>query len=165
MIISATIISTLGSFYAARPCAQLAYIYGNSSSPTTDFYPGCEAYFDGSNPTQEAVVQANMNGEDPNQIGVALGMSFGMACWLALAIHAIGVEVYLQLTPRETERLRKVSYQRQLEAGMKNPGSAGLVVQKFGDAEPWVYREEGMELKGTKRSGDEDERRSSDIML
>jgi hypothetical protein len=44
----------------------------------------------------------------------------------------------LNLTPREAERLRNVSYQRQLEAGMKNPGSAGLTVDRFGDSEPWV---------------------------
>lgn len=33
----------------------------------------------------------------------------------------------LHLTPKESERLRRVSYQRQLEAGFKNPGHAGLV--------------------------------------
>jgi hypothetical protein len=44
----------------------------------------------------------------------------------------------LHLTPREAERLRKVSYQRQLEAGMKNPGSAGLTADKLGDSEAWV---------------------------
>jgi hypothetical protein len=44
----------------------------------------------------------------------------------------------LHLTPKEAERLRKVSYQRQLEAGMKNPGSAGLTADKLGDSEAWV---------------------------
>ena len=44
----------------------------------------------------------------------------------------------LHLTPREAERLRNVSYQRQVEAGMKNPGNAGLTVQKLGDAQPWA---------------------------
>ena len=33
----------------------------------------------------------------------------------------------LHLTPKESERLRQVSYQRQLEAGFRNPGHAGLV--------------------------------------
>lgn len=42
------------------------------------------------------------------------------------------------LTPAEHERLRNVSYQRQLEAGMKNPGRAGLTVDRFGDAEKWI---------------------------
>ena len=35
----------------------------------------------------------------------------------------------LHLTPKESERLRQVSYQRQLEAGFKNPGHAGLVAR------------------------------------
>lgn len=139
MIISATIISRMGTYYTSRPCAQLAYIYSNSREPTLTFYPGCASYFNGSNPTAEVVIQANMSGADANQIGVALGMSFGMAAWLALAFHAVGVEVYLQLTPKESERLRRVSYQRQVERGFRNPGSAGLVVQRLGDAEPWVY--------------------------
>ena len=49
----------------------------------------------------------------------------------------------LKLTPRETERLRQVSYERQLEAGMKNPGSAGFTAERFGDANPWISRETG----------------------
>ena len=46
----------------------------------------------------------------------------------------------LHLTPRETERLRQVSYERQVKAGFKRPGRAGLTVDRFGDAEPWVPR-------------------------
>ena len=63
-----------------------------------------------------------------------------MAGFLALIVHAVGVELYLRLTPRESERLRMVSYERQLERGMKNPGSARLVVERFGDADVWVPR-------------------------
>jgi hypothetical protein len=47
----------------------------------------------------------------------------------------------LRLTPRETQRLRQVSYEKQLEAGMKNPGSAGLTAERFGDADPWISKE------------------------
>jgi hypothetical protein len=35
----------------------------------------------------------------------------------------------LHLTPRESERLRQVSYERQVEAGFKNPGHAGFVAR------------------------------------
>lgn len=35
----------------------------------------------------------------------------------------------LHLTPRESERLRQVSYERQVEAGFKNAGHAGLVAR------------------------------------
>lgn len=64
-------------------------------------------------------------------------MSFGMAMWLATFMHLVGVEVYLALTPRESNRLRQVSYERQMERGFKNPGSAGLTSDRWGDAEAW----------------------------
>ncbi|KLJ09225.1 hypothetical protein EMPG_15346 [Blastomyces silverae] len=75
---------------------------------------------------------------EPAQIGANINLSFGLALWLALFLHIVGVEIYLQLTPRESQRLRMVSYERQKQAGYANPGNAGLVVQKFGDAEPWA---------------------------
>ncbi|KAG8709450.1 hypothetical protein FRC11_005557 [Ceratobasidium sp. 423] len=43
------------------------------------------------------------------------------------------VEIYIRLTPGETARLRKVSYQKQLERSMKYPGSMGTVGDKLGD--------------------------------
>ena len=45
----------------------------------------------------------------------------------------------MRLTPREAERLRAVSYTRQLEAGMHNPGSAGLTADRLGDADKRVF--------------------------
>lgn len=50
--------------------------------------------------------------------------------------------VQLHLTPAESARLRQVSYERQLARKFKNPGNAGLTVQRFGDAEPWVPKHE-----------------------
>lgn len=93
-----------------------------------------------------AAVNANFGGSTAELMS-AMNVSFGMAGWLATGLHAIGVEVYvsfyddhlscvhllmkkqLHLTPKESERLRQVSYQRQLEAGFKNPGHAGLVAR------------------------------------
>lgn len=71
----------------------------------------------------------------------AFTSSFGSASWIAVVLHLLLAELYLHLTPAEAERLRRVSYQRQLEAGMKNPGNAGLTVQRVGDAEPWTPKE------------------------
>ena len=55
---------------------------------------------------------------------------------MALFLHTVGVEIYLKLTPRESECLRRISYEEQLEAGFKNPGSAGLTIDRLGDADP-----------------------------
>lgn len=90
MIIATAIISSAGDYYTVRPCVQLAYI----SEGLAKSYPECTAYFDGSNPGQVAIVHADLNGRPP-EIGAALGISFGMVIWLSLAIHAIGVEVYV----------------------------------------------------------------------
>ena len=38
------------------------------------------------------LVNANLNGQ-PEQIDAALGLSFGAALWLALALHAVGIEL------------------------------------------------------------------------
>jgi hypothetical protein len=43
----------------------------------------------------------------------------------------------LNLTTTEGERLRNVSYQKQLEAGLQHPGSAGLTADRIGDVPKW----------------------------
>jgi hypothetical protein len=40
----------------------------------------------------------------------------------------------LALTKDESERLRRISYTLQQKAGFKNPGSAGLTADRFGDS-------------------------------
>jgi hypothetical protein len=115
-------------------------MYGGATPPVYELYPAC-------NPNNTAfanngyvVVKSNFNSGDPAEIAASLSMGFAKAGWIALTLHAVGVEIYLGLTPREGQRLREVIYQRQMERGIKNPGSAGLVAEKLGDAEPWVMR-------------------------
>jgi len=134
MIISATIITMLDSYYTTMSCNEITFMYG-SSNPVKKIYPQC------SNPNSTVddlvVVHAKLGSGRPEQISASLGMSFGMAMWLAIVMHLVGVEVYLALTPRESNRLRQVSYERQMERGFKNPGSAGLTSDQWGDAEAW----------------------------
>lgn len=137
LIIATQIISSIGSYYIVWPCAKIAYTVG-SEQDTLKQYPACAAYFNGDAPSQQAVVHANFSSGRAEEIGAALNLCFGMALWVALAMHAVGVEVYLHLTPKEAERLRNVSYQRQLEAGMSKAGSAGMTADRLGDSEAWV---------------------------
>ncbi|KAH6616850.1 hypothetical protein C7974DRAFT_442698 [Boeremia exigua] len=135
MIIAAIVISGKGR-YVVWSCANLAY----TISPDMDLvaaYPACASFADGSNLEAVSAVLADMDGESGANAGAALDLNFGMALWLATSLHALGVEIYLHLTPREAERLRKISYVRQLEAGMNHPGSAGLTADRLGDAEKW----------------------------
>ena len=58
---------------------------------------------------------------DPQSVAEAMAglqMGFGMAGVLALVLHSVAVEVYLGLTPGESERLRKVSFERRVERGL-----------------------------------------------
>jgi hypothetical protein len=142
-------------------CDQLAsrYLLG-SQKKTLSRFPECEAYFSGKNADQVVSVEAAMSGGGSPGVRAALNISFGAALWLALFIHAVGIEIYvrqaplvslcciannpvlqIRLTPAESERLRNVSYQRQVEAGMKHPGRAGLTADKLGDSAVWVPEE------------------------
>ena len=133
MIISALIISRIATYYSTMPCDEISFIYGNSTDPIMRFYPQCLT-----NMTVDGVVVVHASFDRPEQVGAALDMSFGMAMWLSIIMHLVGVEIYLNLTPRESNRLRQVSYERQLEKGLNNPGSAGLTSDRWGDADPWV---------------------------
>ena len=136
MIIAAMIISKYGDYYIAMPCKQIDYMGGNAT-----IYPNCAADPNG----QTAVVANIQTPTGVEQAAASLQTSFGMAGWLAFMLHAVGVEMYLALTPAEGERLRQVSYERQLERGFSHPGSAGLTVDRLGDAEKWTPRNTGAE--------------------
>ena len=122
--------------YDIMDCSELAFIYRNTTALYAQF-PACQPSNAIFAPDGHVIVKAHLAGAaGPNN--AALEVSFATAGFLALILHAIGVEVYLRLTPRESERLRMVSYERQLERGMKNPGSAGLVAERLGDADVWM---------------------------
>ncbi|KAK0643165.1 hypothetical protein B0T16DRAFT_429891 [Cercophora newfieldiana] len=141
LIIMATIVSNQG-YFVPITCDQLAsrYLIGSRESVVQRF-PQCEAYFSGANPDETVAVEADMNGDGANA-RAALNLTFGAALWVAMFIHVVGVELYIRLTPAESERLRNVSYQRQVEAGMKHPGRAGLTADRLGDAPLWVPKGE-----------------------
>lgn len=48
-----------------------------------------------------------------------LQKGFGMVGLLAFVLHSVAVEVYLGLTPGESERLRRVSKERRVEPGLE----------------------------------------------
>lgn len=145
MIISAQIISAAGDFWSVQNCAKLLNIIEDSQT-LVEQYPSCSSLVTDGNLKAIAAVNANFGGSTVELMS-AMNVSFGMAGWLATSLHAIGVEIYvsflfsvslacasangeqLHLTPKESERLRQVSYQRQLEAGFRNAGHAGLVAR------------------------------------
>ncbi|KAK2600202.1 hypothetical protein QQS21_005076 [Conoideocrella luteorostrata] len=124
-------------YYYIQPCYIIDNMFRSNQTRVLSSYPACSAFYSGTDPEMHVPVPVGFAADGVDRIGAALNTSFGASAWLAFAIHFIGVELYLRLTPAEAERLRRVSYQRQVEAGMKNPGNAGLTAQRLGDAEPW----------------------------
>lgn len=137
MISSASIITMIGSYDTTKECGEIRYLYTKSETYNAtqlplflkQRYPACAA----GNSNTRVVVVASTN-QGPENIGAALGLSFAMAFWLAIIIHALGIEIYLWLTPAEAERLRMRSYERQIGDGLKNLGSSGLTSDRWGDA-------------------------------
>jgi hypothetical protein len=137
--VSALIISYLGEYRNVWPCKMIEWTWKYYGADNyLQSYPQCA---DQSGPSGGfAPVLANIfSRDDPAQIGASLQVPVGMVFFISFMLHMVGVEIYLALTPREAARLRMESYKRQLAAGYKNPGSEGLVLEKFGDADPWVY--------------------------
>lgn len=133
MILSSLIATKTGGYYRAMPCDEIKFILDDQSQFESS-YPQCFAV----NGTIDGWIALPASfDKDGARIGNSLGMCFGTSGWLAFFMHAVGVEIYLRLTPRENERLRTVSYQRQLEAGFNHPGSAGITSDRWGDADPW----------------------------
>jgi hypothetical protein len=95
MILSATIMTAIGGWTVTRPCEQLDFIWGQNNTLRTN--PECMSWYDGTNPDQKGIVEANMDG-GPANVGAALGIPFGAAGWVAWWLHAIVIEVYVRLS-------------------------------------------------------------------
>ncbi|KAI9720789.1 MAG: hypothetical protein M1812_002628 [Candelaria pacifica] len=163
MIIAALIVSSQGGNYMSMSCDQVSFMYNKNQASFKALYPQCGT----PNMTREGQVSVLANFNDGSAVGVkaSLAFSFGAAGWLALWLHAIGVEIYLALTPAESERLRVRSYERQLEAGFDHPGSAGLTVDRWGDAPKWEPPVPTGELRSLKKSRNNSDEATSESGL
>lgn len=142
MIIAAQIISAYPPAqrqFLAYPCSVLRFII-RSDTALLARYPACAPLVDGTNTLGDALqvaVEANFNmgpeGNETEQLSAALHACFGMAGWLATALHVVGTEVYLKLTPKEGERLRRISYERQVSCSCLLPYCYLTCVQRTGE--------------------------------
>ncbi|KAI9170612.1 major facilitator superfamily permease [Paramyrothecium foliicola] len=133
------IITRMGHHYAVWSCDEIQFLYDNLGAPfPRDAYPHCFLPDGSLDRWKRVAVDAQENIERPEQIGAGATNTFGTMLWICFIIHAVGVELYLAMTPRESERLRRISYEKQVEAGYAHPGSAGLVLERWGDADAWT---------------------------
>ena len=136
-IIAREIVGRVPDSYRMIACQQIDSVTGPGSS--AEVYASCAADAFG-----WAAVKMDFYGGVAEIMGALQG-TFAAAGFLAFFLHAFGIELYLHLTPAESERLRLVSRERQVEMGWRNAGSAGLTADRLGDAE-WAPRVADVEL-------------------
>lgn len=137
------IITRLGHHWAIWTCDEIDFLYKNMEMPFPEStWPECFLSDGSLDVARRVAVHANEKSHILPEIGLSYTITFGTMLWVMLVIHTVGVELYLAMTPREAERLRRVSYEKQLEAGFRNPGSAGLVLDKWGDADAWTPKQQ-----------------------
>ncbi|KAG8853049.1 hypothetical protein FRB96_008427 [Tulasnella sp. 330] len=92
LIATVVIATNLTTRYTVFRCDELEFTLKqfNVSDTFSTKYPTCQ----GAPAWSVVPVKATLPGS-PEEIGSALRLSFGSACWLALMIHAIGVEYYI----------------------------------------------------------------------
>lgn len=88
MILAALIISAWGPYHIAEKCDKMGSFY-KSNEALLEAYPSCNSS------SNYVAVKADMNAGNAGNAMAALDLSFGMSVWLALALHAIGVEIYV----------------------------------------------------------------------
>lgn len=139
------IISRMASFHSAMTCSRIDSAFSLiQPGMAVLFYPECEG-----NMGAYIAVLADMYPEPTaegiprlDRIAAAAQCTFALSGFVALLLHAFVVEVYLHLTPAEGDRLKRISYERQLERGWKVPGDASwLTKETWGDCEPFDYQE------------------------
>ena len=110
MPISAVIIGRIGGYYASISCDQIAYA-GATYSARPDSNASGKLAACHVDPTGWTAVKVNLYDlKAVTQAMAGLQMGFGMAGLLAFVVHSVAVEVFLDLTPAESERLRRVSW-------------------------------------------------------
>ncbi|KAF2215407.1 hypothetical protein CERZMDRAFT_35463 [Cercospora zeae-maydis SCOH1-5] len=112
-----------GRWYSVQTCQNIwdqhARLLGvpDADNPTPLKYPACVDA-----PNTDASTLVHLTDGLPEGIATGVNLTFGLATWLAFALHAIGVEIYFRLTRAESERLKALSHERRVAAGMVGRG-------------------------------------------
>ncbi|KAI0199332.1 hypothetical protein F4808DRAFT_432800 [Astrocystis sublimbata] len=97
MVIAAIIISKTGGYSMAVPCDKIEFVLG-SPERTLELYPECSSYVNGTNLFRKAAADAYIFTPEVDvvQLVAAMSMTYGVAGWIALFAHVVGLEVYIQ---------------------------------------------------------------------
>jgi len=100
-------------------CAEIFHTYETLSCNFTrslprllERYPSCADLSDGVAREVFVAVNASLDVMRPEEIFSMLSLVYGTCAFLGLLVHVVGVEVYLEWSKAEDEKLRKVEKQR-----------------------------------------------------
>jgi hypothetical protein len=105
-------------------CDQLIYTYkfvtnSTSLSSFSTRYPTCDVNSsDGSD--IYVIVNASLNKAYPEEKAALMNLIFGVSSWLALVLHMVLTELYLNLTDDENDRLKKISVTKRRMGGLES---------------------------------------------
>lgn len=134
-LIAYKILSKIGDYYIPMECQTIDFITSHFGPSQASAYAACRE-----DPVHGvAAVLANFYaGRRVAEIGAMVNITFGPSGIVAFFLHAVGIEMYLHLTPAEHDRLKQVSYEKQVARGWRRPGNTGLTAEVLGDAKPWT---------------------------
>jgi hypothetical protein len=95
-------------------CAEILYTYrtlscnfARSLPRILERYPSCAGLSEEAGKEMFLVVNASLDVMRPEEIFSMLSLVYGVCAFLGLMIHVLGVEVYLEWSKPEDEKLRK----------------------------------------------------------
>ncbi|KAF8761198.1 hypothetical protein RHS01_00302 [Rhizoctonia solani] len=91
---ASSIITASGTGDKVWSCDEILYTIDNNSTRLMEMFPACSS---GSLESVHVAVSAVWT--EAINIGSALRLTFGPSLWIASLVHAIGVEIYIHLTP------------------------------------------------------------------
>ncbi|GAB1524882.1 hypothetical protein RhiTH_008038 [Rhizoctonia solani] len=110
-LISAHIITAINGYFSLWKCAEVGYVL-KTREALIQAYPECGTSTALEKPKWTHVaVHASWN-EGPLGRGSASRASFGMALWVAMFLHILGIELYLRYTQDESKKWREWSERR-----------------------------------------------------
>ncbi|KAI1770163.1 hypothetical protein F4818DRAFT_433667 [Hypoxylon cercidicola] len=109
--ISAIILSSVGGYYNVQPCDKINFILKGENATMARF-PECAPFFSGADPNHHIAVRASLIGRDKVEVASMINLVFGTAGWMGIAIHAVGIELYLHLTSTERRAARSAKIQQ-----------------------------------------------------
>lgn len=94
LVLGAMIGSKANSLHIGMLCAKIDFMMQSQKGVLAAF-PGCAPFYSGQNPDVYVAVHASNPGANVAEVTAAFNATFGSALWLALVLHAVGIEIYV----------------------------------------------------------------------